>query len=419
MGKESKIVLNENINSKKLVKSFKILFVVLLAVVELIICIQCFTVFVEIKAVRRMIAMIICSVALAALVSVDSFMSFSFSVKTAFFFFDIGFLLVISIITGNSYLSTLYCIVLTQFYITTNNLRNRVILFGISIIAYFGSIILCWSIVNKDDLAKLSKDIVQFFGDIMFGTFIISVHFVVTNFILQFYRNSLQLRRALSEADESRQQLKSVYEKLSQTAVFEERNRIAKDIHDNAGHSLTTVIMQTEAAKLMIEANPEEAKKRIISANLQAKNALEQMRESVHILAGRSQTTTIKDEIEEIIAQTIGGTEFKIRFNIDEVTIEGERRRFICNTVKECLSNGIRHGSATAFYVEMKKLDDSVTVLISDNGNGTDGEISEGFGLRGIRERTEKLGGECYFSSEKDEGFEVKITLPIEGDKND
>lgn len=413
MEKAKRIRIDENINSKKLIKSFKMLFIMLLVVVELIICIQSFPPLLEKVAYKRIGGLIACSIILATLVSVDSFMGLSFLIKMYFFFFDTALLLVITIITsGSSYLYVLYCIVLTQFYITIDNFNKRVILFGISILSYIGSMLLCLAIGDKELFEKLAKDLLLFSGDILLGAFIISVHFVITNFILQFYKNSLILRRALKEADESRKQLKSVYEKLSETAVFEERNRIAKDIHDNAGHSLTTVIMQTEAAKLVIDNNPEEAKKRIISANIQAKNALEQMRESVHILAGRMQTTSIKDEIEEIIAQTIGGTEFKIRFNIDEIDIEGDSRRFICNTIKECLANGIRHGSATAFYIEMKKEQDFVTILISDNGKGCDGEIEEGFGLRSIREKCEKLGGKCYFSSEKEEGFEVKITLP-------
>ena len=199
--------------------------------------------------------------------------------------------------------------------------------------------------------------------------------------------------------------------------MYEERNRIAKDIHDNAGHSMTTVIMQTEAAKLLIDNNPEEAKNRIISANIQAKNALEQMRESVHLLAGRAHAKTLRAEFEEIIAQTIDGTELKIRCDLEDLQADEEEHRFLCNTLKECLANGIRHGKATTFYIELKNVLSCISLLISDNGCGVQGEINEGFGLKGIREKTEKLGGRCYFSSEDGEGFEVTITLPYQKNK--
>lgn len=229
-------------------------------------------------------------------------------------------------------------------------------------------------------------------------------------FLLKFYKTNLALTAALKEAGESRAKLKNVYEELTQTKVFEERNRIAREIHDTAGHSMTTVIMQTEAAKLLIDDDPAEAKNRIISANVQARNALEQMRESVHLLAGRVQTKPLKDEVEEIIAATIDGTDLKARFDLDDVHPSAEVYRFIVNSLKELLSNGIRHGKATAFYVELKG-GDGISLLVSDNGGGVSDDVKEGFGLRGIRENAEKLGGTCNFTSEDGEGFEAHIFI--------
>ena len=263
------------------------------------------------------------------------------------------------------------------------------------------------------------QGLARILGDVIFGLVVLAIHFFVTGFILKFYSNYVKLRVALKEADERKAQLKEAYEQLSETAVYEERNRIAKDIHDNAGHSMTTVIMQTEAAKLLIESNPDEAKSRIISANIQAKNALEQMRESVHLLAGRQQTRTLKEEIESIIAQTIDGTELKIRCDLEDVPAGTGEHRFICNSVKECLVNGIKHGKATAFYVEMKKIGEMLNVLISDNGRGAPEGFSEGFGLKGIRHNVEAFGGSCSFSCTDDEGFEVEISLPSGGKSED
>ena len=403
-----------NINDKKAVKYLKILIITLLAVIEIIVCAQYIEMYAQNGDIARLAAVVICSAILTTLVAVDSFIKSSFPVKMMLFGFDSAFLLAICIITGNSYLSVLYCLVLTQFYVSVNDLKKNMILFAVSCFSFAASFVIGWCILNYG--ASLLKSFVQIFGDLLFGVSILAIHCVITNFVLKFYKNNVQLRKALKEADESRVQLEDMYEQLSQTAVFEERNRIAKDIHDNAGHSMTTVIMQTEAAKLLIDSNPEEAKNRIISANMQAKNALDQMRESVHLLAGRMQNNSLKDEINDIIAQTIDGTELKIRTDLEDVSTDSERARFITNAVKECLANGIRHGGATAFYIEMKKSFSDLTLLISDNGRGVEGDVKEGFGLRGIREKVEKLGGRCSFSGEADEGFEVEISLPT-GDK--
>ncbi|MDE6373651.1 MAG: sensor histidine kinase, partial [Clostridia bacterium] len=246
------------------------------------------------------------------------------------------------------------------------------------------------------------------------GIIILALPFAGAKFLIVFYRNNLKLTKALKEADESKKQLEEAYNQLSETAVFQERNRIARDIHDNAGHSMTAVIMQTEAAKLLIDRNPEEAKAKIIAANIQAKNALEQMRESVHLLAGRDTAMSLKEELEEILAQTMDGTGVKIRCDIGDVSLAGDRRRFIANSLKECLSNGMRHGGADAFYVEFSEDGGEVCLTVSDNGKGLPEDFKEGFGIRGVREKAAAFGGGIVFESESGDGCEIKITIKEE-----
>lgn len=400
---------------KHLVSSIKIVLISMLAIIEIIVCAQYATQYIEKGRTGDLIAVIISCVLLVTFASIDSFAVKNLVVKYVFFGFDSVCVLLLCFFTGNTYLSTLYCLVLTQIYISIDGLRENLILFSVSCALFIISFV-CGRILGASG-STVYESLVEIIGDSILGVAILAVHFAVVSFILKFYSNNQQLRSALNEADESKAQLEQAYKEISRTAVYEERNRIAKDIHDNAGHSMTTVIMQTEAAKLLIDSDPEEAKNRIISANIQAKNALEQMRESVHLLAGKTDMHSLKGEIEEIIAQTIDGTELKIRCNIEDAELDGEKSRFICNSVKECLVNGIRHGRATAFFVEMRKEFSSITLRISDNGSGAEGKIKEGFGLRGIREKAKKLGGRCSFSSEAGEGFETEITIPEKTNK--
>ena len=141
---------------------------------------------------------------------------------------------------------------------------------------------------------------------------------------------------------------------------------------------------------------------------------MEQMRDSVHLLAGRSEAVSLKDEIEEIIAQTMDGTDVKIRYDIAEMQLSDDRRRFIANSLKECLSNGMRHGSAGAFYVELAESGGKAVLTVSDNGSGLPADFKEGYGLRGIREKAAALGGGIVYESEPDDGCEIKITIEKE-----
>lgn len=402
-----------NIYSEKFITYIKIILIAILIITEIVVCAQTATRFRGTELVLNLVIVISSCVALAIVETIDSFVIKKFTAKMIFYGADAILLLVICIFTGNSLLSTLYCVVLTQMYINIERFNDKLILFAVSCGLYLISFVVGWVLTNAG--ASTVDSTVEIFSGALFGLLLIALDFIIVQFLLSFYKTNKELSQALKEADESRTALKAASEQLSATAVFEERNRIAKDIHDNAGHSMTTVIMQTEAAKLLIDKDPEEAKNRIISANIQARNALEQMRESVHLLAGRRNTMSLKEELEAIIAQTIDGTAIKARYDIiDADTGEGVRR-FICNSLKECLANGIRHGRATAFYIELKEEGNMLSLLISDNGLGADGEIKAGFGLTGMKDRAATLGGNCKFTAEKGEGFEVLITLPLNG----
>lgn len=399
-----------NIYSEKLITYVKLILIAILVTTEIVVCAQTATRNTGAELILNLTVVIICCVLLAIVETIDSFVIKDFTLKMVFYGIDAALLLVICMFTGNSLLSTLYCVVLTQIYMNIERFRDKLILFAVSCGLYTISFVVGWVLTNIG--ATILNSAVEIASGVLFGLLVIALDFIIVQFLLSFYRTNKELSEALKAADESRAALKAASEQLSETIVFEERNRIAKDIHDNAGHSMTTVIMQTEAAKLLIDKDPEEAKNRIISANIQARNALEQMRESVHLLAGRQKTLTLKEELEAIIAQTIDGTDIKVRYDIEESDPGEARYRFICNSLKECLANGIRHGKATAFYVELKNVDGGLKLYISDNGSGAEGTVKAGFGLMGMIEGAKTFGGDCTFTSIRGEGFEVLVDLP-------
>lgn len=393
-------------NSVRFVRIIGAVIGVILFIIETIICAQ----FISLNPAQwKIFSLIGCVIALDALCFVELYFVKTLKARMAIYCVDFVFLLFICLITGNSYLAGLYCAILSQLYLNVEDFKTKVIVFVVSCVLYTVTCVFGWYINNIHTIT--GSGVLNMAYASLVGIIIIALHFAVVNFLLAFYRNNLKLKKALKEADDSKKELEETYAELSETAVFKERNRIARDIHDNAGHSMTAVIMQTEAAKLLIDSNPEEAKNKIISANIQAKNALEQMRESVHLLAGRSGAVSLKDEIGEIIAQTMDGTDVKIRYDIADLNLSNERRRFICNSLKECFSNGMRHGGAGAFYVELSETDGKVVLTVSDNGEGLPDDFKEGYGLRGIREKAAAFGGGIVYESERGDGLEIKITI--------
>lgn len=381
---------------------------ILLVVLEIIIGVQYAA---ADPALWSILLLAACSVALDVLFLVEMVSVRKYATRITLYSIDFALLLVVCSLTGNTYIAALYCVILTQLYINVDAFKAKTIVFIASCAAFLVTIVI-GRIINLGFVLDMQQIISVISGAVV-GFIVLAVHFVVTNFIMAYHRNNQKLIAALKEAEDNRVRLEEAYKELSQTAVFEERNRIARDIHDNAGHSITAVIMQTEAAKLLIDSKPKEAKAKIISANMQAKNALLQMRESVHLLAGRNNSSTLKDELQETIAGTMDGTDVKIISDIDDVSLAYERRRFICNCLKELLANGMRHGGATAFYVELKSDGEKLRLTVSDNGCGLPARFEEGFGLKGIREKAVLYGGGVLYESQPDEGLEVTVTIKL------
>ena len=313
----------------------------------------------------------------------------------------------ISLVFGSSYIFLVYMLVLSEYYLSAPSLRDCAIMFAVNLAAYTVVYIINAVVRNEFGSAFLISS--QYFLVLI----VLVLHFIMFNFAMTVSRKNKQIEDNLRELEESRNELLRAYEKVEEATVIEERNRIAKEIHDTAGHSLTTVIMQTEAARLAMEKDPARARHCIDAANLQAKNCLEELRLSVHLLSGRRENVTLKEYLEGILDETAEGTSFTVRSKIDDVEMKDEAERFISNTLREGISNGIRHGGSTAFFFELKDMGNYVELLLSDNGAGADmSKFKEGFGLSGMRAKAESLGGMINFSSEPGEGFEIRLSLP-------
>lgn len=315
-----------------------------------------------------------------------------------------------ALITNSTSAMFVYMLVLTEYYIGLEKKGLALLLFVFAESLYVGGYLL-----QNYVLLTHAQAVLTLLTRTASSVFVLLVHFLIVQIALAFYNQFIRLNQAMAELVDSKQKLEKAYEVVAEMTAMEERQRIAKDIHDTAGHSLTTVIMQTESAKWMIDRDPKQAKSKIIAANLQAKHALEELRESVHVLSDRKQTKTLKAALEQIIHESTDGTGITIRSEVEEMQVSSAKHRFLCNTLKEGISNGLRHGNATAFWFELKRENNVIRFLLSDNGKGVElDNLQIGFGLSGMKERAKSLGGTVTFHSEQDEGFELEITLPVD-----
>lgn len=334
----------------------------------------------------------------------------SFKQKIACYVLDILLLLVLTYMTNGELISTIFVVILSEFYLSQEKFWGNLAM-GLSSFVVFLTMFFVSNALKKIPISSMSMLMSNVFGDFI----IFILHFTIFNFMIVVLRKNAEIDEQVKELAESNEKLRIALENLKEVTVLKERQRIAKDIHDTAGHSITTVIMQTEAAKIALDRDSADARRKIIAANLQAKHALEELRESVHLLSGTEEMRSLQDSLLAIINESTDGTDIVIRSDIEDVELCQAKRRFLCNSLKEGISNGLRHGGATAFYFSFQKEGNGVKFYLSDNGCGVDSQlIKEGFGLSGMRKRAESLGGVVRFESERDEGFEIHLFLPLD-----
>jgi len=198
--------------------------------------------------------------------------------------------------------------------------------------------------------------------------------------------------------------------------VAEERNRLAREIHDSLGHYLTIITVQLEAAGKLFATRPGRAAESIAKAEGLARESLAEVRRSVAALrASPLDTAALGEAIGEVVenlrASGIATT----------LTIEGkihplptQTKTALYRAAQEGLTNVRKHASASAAQVVLTYEPERVVLTISDNGVGRRGEETEGFGLLGLRERVVLLGGSLEASDRPEGGFRLRVEVPVE-----
>lgn len=201
-------------------------------------------------------------------------------------------------------------------------------------------------------------------------------------------------------------------EQIIYTSQLEERNKITQEIHDSIGHTISGGLMQLEAAKLLIEKDPEKSK-----AIMQ--NVINVLREGMEVI--RAALRNIKPSAEQLGIN-------KIKLILDKFTLQSNIKvnlvysgdiekisfiqwKVIQANLSEALTNVIKYSKATSVTMTIQVLNKFIKAEIKDNGIGA-GNISKGIGIRGMEERIQNLEGKIIIDGSG--GFSIIMLLPID-----
>lgn len=219
-----------------------------------------------------------------------------------------------------------------------------------------------------------------------------------------------KLNEELAEANRT---LKDYADKIEELAKDKERNRIAQELHDSMGHSLMALNMNLEYAESVISTNTEKAKEVIHKTRDMAKDCVKDLRRVVTLLKDTPPAGQLREAINELFHHFKENSGVRFCLSMDD-SIEGESpdtKGCIYKIIREAITNGIKHGGATWFTVDILEKAEDISLRVENNGAGNE-NIIKSDGITGMEERVKLLGGSIEFTSSQEGGFTVEAVVP-------
>jgi len=230
-----------------------------------------------------------------------------------------------------------------------------------------------------------------------------------------------ELETSNHEREEANIQLQKYANEVEELTVDRERTRMAREIHDTLGHYLTILSIQLETISKLQERDPARAIVEVAEARRVAAQSMQEVRNAVAALRPSSIATLSLPE-----ALTQLANEFRSTSNETELTLDLETQLPLLSpdiqlalyrAVQEALTNIRKHAHATKVLVRLRYEAHEIELVVLDNGNGAAENESRypgsGFGLVGLRERVELLGGHVTYGTEEAQGYRVTIRVPL------
>lgn len=225
----------------------------------------------------------------------------------------------------------------------------------------------------------------------------------------------------LAELEVSHRQLQTYAGQVEELATARERNRLARDIHDSLGHYLTVINVQLEKALAFRDKKPEEADQAVSNAKTLASEALHEVRRSVSALRAAREGFSVRAAIQTLVERMqTGQVSVEVQIEGTEDGFAGESLMALYRAAQEGLTNVQKHAGAGHARLEVLFGADEAILRLSDDGRGFEsarladlapGRVG-GYGLQGVRERLELVGGSLHIESAPGAGTWLLARVP-------
>jgi two-component system sensor histidine kinase DesK len=197
--------------------------------------------------------------------------------------------------------------------------------------------------------------------------------------------------------------LRLAQEEIEHLATVAERERIARDLHDVLGHTLSLIVLKAELASKLAERDPARAVQEIRDVEQVSRAALREVREAI-----RGYRPTLVDEVARA-RSLLDAARISADVEMGELALPREREEVIALALREAVTNVVRHSGASHAHIRVWRDGDRAMLEVTDDGRRE--SAAEGDGLRGMRERVELLGGAV--SRAFDRGMRLTVAMPL------
>ena len=195
----------------------------------------------------------------------------------------------------------------------------------------------------------------------------------------------------------------------------QERNRLARELHDTLAHSLAAVTVQLEAVKVVWDLQPDRAKQLVDESAETVRSGLQETRRALQALRAETlESLGFIESIYELAKTTQARYGFDVNVNVtgDFAWLTNGQEHVLYRIVQEALQNGAKHANAHHLYITIHASDNTLRLSVVDDGIGFDTKViaREGhFGIQGMRERAQLIGAELIISSQIEQGTRIDI----------
>ena len=289
----------------------------------------------------------------------------------------------------------------------------KIILFIINYLSYITPLALSNTYIDNGFLFNIYNKTISrgFIINIVESSISYFSYFIIVMLIKKVRKNKKNIYILNQELEEQNLKLKEYSKKIEELTISKERNRVAQELHDSLGHYLMAISMHIDVLDKTLDISSEKSKNILSKTKIIVDNSIDELRSTVYSL--KKNNINIISSVNSLTENLSisNNISFNVNISNDIENVSLLIKDALYKTIKESITNGVKHGKASQFIIDLFIKDNIIYLSILNNGIKPDNIIKSN-GLNGMENRLRVLNGKLNVENTLD-GFKVSCTIPL------